>query len=90
MKNITLSAKNESIARAREVANQRKSTLNALFPEWLADLVRQQDRETKLRDLGVSSWAMRIPAAARKSLSKNISRLGSASIPWKSKTFSKN
>ena len=53
MKNITLSAKDELIERAREVANQRKSTLNALFREWLADLVRQQDRETKLRELDV-------------------------------------
>ncbi len=51
MKNITLSAKDELIERAREVANQRKSTLNALFREWLADLVRQQDREAKLREL---------------------------------------
>lgn len=51
MKNITLSAKDELIERAREVANQRKSTLNALFREWLADLVRQQDREAKLKEL---------------------------------------
>ena len=51
MKNITLSAKDELIERAREVANQRKSTLNALFREWLADLVQQQDYEAKLKEL---------------------------------------
>lgn len=53
MKNITLSAREELIERARGVANQRKSTLNALFREWLEDLVRQQDREAKLRELDV-------------------------------------
>ncbi len=51
MKNITLSANEESIESARDFARKRKSTLNALFREWLADLVRQQDREAKLREL---------------------------------------
>jgi predicted transcriptional regulator len=51
MKNITFSAKEELIERAREVASHRKSTLNSLFRDWLADLVRQQDREAKLREL---------------------------------------
>ena len=36
---------------AREVARKRKSTVNALFREWLADLVGQQDRKSKLREL---------------------------------------
>ena len=51
MKNITLSADEGLIESAREVARKRKSTINALFREWLADLVQQQERELKLRDL---------------------------------------
>jgi hypothetical protein len=53
MKNITLSAEASLIDGAREVARMRKTTVNALFREWLAELVRQQDREAKLRELDV-------------------------------------
>jgi hypothetical protein len=53
MKNITLSADASLIDGAREVARMRKTTVNALFREWLAELVRQQDREAKLRELDV-------------------------------------
>ena len=51
MKNITLSADEGLIETAREVARKRKSTLNALFRGWLAELVQQQERELKLREL---------------------------------------
>lgn len=51
MKNITLSADDRLIESAREVARKRKSTVNALFREWLADLVQQQDYEAKLKEL---------------------------------------
>ncbi len=51
MKNITLSAEEDLIENAREVARKQKSTVNALFREWLKDLVKQQDREEKLRNL---------------------------------------
>jgi hypothetical protein len=51
MKNITLSAEEHLIESAWEVAKSRKSTVNALFREWLADLVKQRDREAKLREL---------------------------------------
>lgn len=51
VKNITLSADESLIEGAREVARRRKSTVNALFREWLAGLVDQQDRESKLREL---------------------------------------
>jgi hypothetical protein len=51
MKNITLSADDRLIESAREVARKRKSTVNALFREWLADLVQQQDCEAKLKEL---------------------------------------
>ncbi len=51
MKNITLSADERLIETARDVARNRKSTINAMFREWLADLVQQQGRELKLREL---------------------------------------
>ena len=51
MKNITLSADERLIETARDVARKRKSTINAMFREWLADLVQQQERELKLREL---------------------------------------
>ena len=51
MKNITLSAEEDLLENAREVARKQKSTVNALFREWLKDLVKQQDREEKLRNL---------------------------------------
>ena len=51
MKNITLSAEEHLIAGAREAARSRKSTVNALFREWLVDLVKQQDREERLKNL---------------------------------------
>jgi hypothetical protein len=35
MKNITFSAKDVAIARAREVARQENKTLNDAFREWL-------------------------------------------------------
>lgn len=36
MKNITLSADEDLIERARSVARARRTTLNAAFREWLA------------------------------------------------------
>ena len=36
MRNITLSAEDELIDRARQVAMQRHTTLNEAFREWLA------------------------------------------------------
>lgn len=51
MKNITLSADERLIEGAREVARKRKSTVNAMFREWLVELVQQEDREAKLKEL---------------------------------------
>lgn len=51
MKNVTLSADEDLIERGREYARNRKSTLNALFREWLSTLVAQQDAERRLADL---------------------------------------
>ncbi len=53
MKNITLSASEELIAQAREVARTRKISLNQLFRDWLGELAGQKQREERLRDLDV-------------------------------------
>jgi hypothetical protein len=41
MKNITLSANEKLIEEAREKARRHRTTLNALFREWLASYVRR-------------------------------------------------
>lgn len=46
MKNITFSAKEESIERARKVASLRHRTLNELFREWLDTI----DKDTGMGD----------------------------------------
>ena len=51
MKNITLSAEEDLIAGAREVARIRKSSFNQLFREWLSELVKQREREERLKNL---------------------------------------
>ena len=51
MKNITLSAEGELIQQAREVAVRRKTTLNQLFRDWLAEVVGQKDREKSLEKI---------------------------------------
>lgn len=45
MKNITFSAQEEAIERARQVAAQRHRTLNDLFREWLEGMNRQVNDE---------------------------------------------
>ncbi len=44
MKNITLSAEESQIERAREVARKRSTTLNQMFREWLSNMTREPDR----------------------------------------------
>ena len=43
MKNITLSADDRLIEIAREEALLRKTTLNQLFRDWLADLAERRE-----------------------------------------------
>ena len=38
MKNITLSADEDLIERGRAIARERRTTLNALFRDWLAHI----------------------------------------------------
>jgi len=42
-KNVTLSAEEGLIRRAREMAEREGTTLNALFREWLARYVNRKD-----------------------------------------------
>ena len=50
MKNITLSAREEAIDRGRRVARQHKTTLNALFRDWLEQLGEGGIREQAYRE----------------------------------------
>ena len=51
MKNITLSAEEDLIARAREEARARQTTLNQLFRQWLAEVAEQKERSFKIEAL---------------------------------------
>ena len=51
VKNITLSAEENLIEQAREIARARRTTLNQLFREWLADLAGSKDRERAVSQL---------------------------------------
>ena len=44
MKNITFSADEDLIEKAREVARSRRTTLNAAFREWLVQFTAQRNR----------------------------------------------
>ena len=47
MKNITFSADERLIELAREEARARKTTLNALFREWLAEIARREENRAR-------------------------------------------
>ena len=51
MKNITLSADAHLIELAREEARVRKTTLNALFRDWLKEISRGDERRKKAEDV---------------------------------------
>ena len=51
MKKITLSAEETLIENARDWARLQKSTLNSLFRQWLAELVKQKESEDRLKAL---------------------------------------
>ena len=48
MKNITLSADEDLIARAREQALAHQTTLNQLFRLWLEEVAEQKERSIKI------------------------------------------
>ena len=51
MKNITLSAQEELIEKARQVAHGQNSTLNTMFREWLEDV---SEKQSSNRDVEVT------------------------------------
>ena len=51
VKNITLSADEQLIRKAREKAAREQRTLNAVFREWLAQYVGRDDVVKKYREL---------------------------------------
>ncbi|MEX2578274.1 MAG: hypothetical protein WD342_04385 [Verrucomicrobiales bacterium] len=51
MKNITLSADERLIEEAREAARGRKTTLNQLFREWLAEIAGREERQRRVSEL---------------------------------------
>ena len=51
MKNITLRADERLIELAREEARARKTTLNALFREWLEEISRSEERRKKAEEV---------------------------------------
>jgi len=53
MKNITFSAKEELIEKARDHARAKRSTLNALFRTWLEEMVEQEEAEQRLQELEI-------------------------------------
>jgi hypothetical protein len=55
MKNITFSAQEQAIERARQVAAKRHRTLNELFREWLEDL-DVQTQENNVIDKLEALW----------------------------------
>jgi hypothetical protein len=51
VKNITLSAEDRVLERAREVARRRSTTLNQLFRAWLAELTAERTRKDRYEEL---------------------------------------
>jgi hypothetical protein len=51
MKNITLSADEHLIRRAREQARARQTTLNQLFRDWLQRVANQEQRTQEMESL---------------------------------------
>jgi hypothetical protein len=47
VKNVTLSAEEGLLERARELARRRHTTLNQLFRDWLAELTAQETRKDR-------------------------------------------
>jgi hypothetical protein len=51
MKNVTFSADEATLARARELARRRATTLNQMFRDWLAELTSARPRAERYDDL---------------------------------------
>ena len=51
MKNVTLSAEDRVLERARELARRRSTTLNQMFRDWLAELTAERARKDRFEQL---------------------------------------
>jgi hypothetical protein len=51
MRNITFSAEDQLIDKAREIATREERTLNEVFREWLASYVGREDAVDQYREL---------------------------------------
>jgi len=72
MKNITLSADAHVIELAREEARARKTTLNALFREWIEDLSARDARRTAAQQAieGLRAHVTSIPKLTREEMNE--------------------
>ncbi len=71
MKNITLSAKEEAIEKARRVAVRNHSTLNQMFREWLETFNNQRLTDEGVSDKLNSIWEQANYVRVGKKLSRN-------------------
>jgi hypothetical protein len=51
MKNVTLSADEALIERARDVARARSTTLNQMFRDWLTEVTAERPRRQRYEEL---------------------------------------
>ena len=51
MRNVTLSAEDRVLERARELARRRSTTLNQMFRDWLAELTAERGRKDRYEQL---------------------------------------
>ena len=51
MKNVTLSADDHLLERARDLARRRSTTLNQMFRDWLGELTASRTRKDRYEDL---------------------------------------
>ena len=65
MKNITLSADENLIAAARDMAANEGTTLNARFREWLEDYVQRKRRAEEAMEL-IRELRVRVRTGGRK------------------------
>ena len=51
VKNVTLSAEDRVLERARELARRRSTTLNQMFRDWLAEVTAERTRVDRYEQL---------------------------------------
>ena len=68
MQNITLSAQNDLIAQARELARARGTTLNDEFRVWLSSFVQQQGKDEQQARIRRMIDQMTAPSAEQSKL----------------------